>query len=120
MTELAQYLESMEPDMMNVTRLFGIADAAWEDPRRFSWSAWEEGGSYHCRVSGDGREAEGSAAIPMDGDAQLRALHRKRAARRLCSSAAADGTHLGGFRAMCRYWTEKRRCIGKCARRCRW
>ena len=84
MTELAQYLESMEPDMMNVTRLFGIADAAWEDPRRFSWSAWEEGGSYHCRVSGDGREAEGSAAIPMDGDAQLRALHRKRAARRLC------------------------------------
>ena len=84
MTELAQYLESMEPDMMNVTRLFGIADAAWEDPRRFSWSAWEEGGSYHCRVSGDGREAEGSTAIPMDGDVQLRALHRKRAARRLC------------------------------------
>ena len=70
--------------MMNVTRLFGIADAAWEDPRRFSWSAWEEGGSYHCRVSGDGREAEGSTAIPMDGDVQLRALHRKRAARRLC------------------------------------
>ena len=84
MTELAQYLESMEPDMMNVTRLFGIADAAWEDPRRFSWSAWEEGGSYHCRVSGDGREAEGSTAIPMDGDVQLRALHRKRVARRLC------------------------------------
>ena len=35
MTELAQYLESMEPDMMNVTRLFGIADAAWEGPAAF-------------------------------------------------------------------------------------
>ena len=81
MTELEQYLVSMEPDMMNVTRLFGIADAAWEEPRRFAWSAWEEDGCYRCRVSGDGREAEGSAAIPMDGDAQLRALHRKRAVR---------------------------------------
>ena len=90
MTELEQYLVSMEPDMMNVTRLFGIADAAWEEPRRFAWSAWEEDGCYRCRVSGDGREAEGSAAIPMDGDAQLRALHRTRAVRRLCRQTLYD------------------------------
>ena len=90
MTELEQYLESMEPDMMNVTRLFGMTDAVWEEPRRFTWSAWEAEGCYCCRVSGDGREAVGSADIPMDGDAQLRALHRKRAARRLCRQTLYD------------------------------
>lgn len=84
MAEITQYLTAIEPELMNVTRLFAIPDGAWEEPKRFCFTLVEEDGRYVCRFTGDGREAALSVPVPEDEDVRLRALHRKRAARRLC------------------------------------
>lgn len=87
MTEIETYLDTIQPELMNVTRLFGISDECWHEPCRFQWSAWEESGCYACRATNGGHAAELRAAIPDDEDERLRALHRKRAARRLVKQA---------------------------------
>lgn len=81
MTELETYLEAIEPDLRNVTRLFSLSD---EEAARFTYHMAEENGCYVCDFTSGERTARGSAAIPQDEDSRLRALHRKRAARRLC------------------------------------
>jgi len=87
MTEIETYLDTIQPELMNVTRLFGISDECWHEPCRFGWSGWEENGYYACRVTDGGHAAELRAAIPDDEDERLRILHRKRAARRLVKQA---------------------------------
>ena len=84
-----QYLDTLQPELMNVTRLFRIPDECWEQPR-FTWETWEAGGQYHCRMMDGDQFAEGAADIPDDADERLRELHRKRAARRLCKQTMYD------------------------------
>ena len=47
---MMQYLEAIESDLINVTRLFGLEDdmLTAETPR-ITWQAWEADGSYRCR-----------------------------------------------------------------------
>ncbi len=100
MNELTAYLQNIQPELMNVTRLFGISDDCWpeegpgEENRRsprFTWSMAEKAGNYVCRVRDGAREVCLSVPIPpAEGDARLHELHRKRAARRLCKQALYD------------------------------
>lgn len=90
MAQLATYLETMEPELMNVTRLFGLTDDIWP-AQRFAWRAWEEGGEYVCVFTDGETRRERRVPIPMDGeDERVRTLHQKRAARRLCKQTLYD------------------------------
>ena len=78
-----QYLDTIQPELMNITRLFGIPDSAWDAPD-YTFTAWEEAEAYHCRFTDGTHAAERSVPIPpYEEDARLLTLHRKRAARRL-------------------------------------
>lgn len=91
MTELESYLESLIPELKNVTRLFALPDELWDGEQpRFAYAAWEADDQYRCRVTGEGREIALSTDIPNDEDERLRALHRKRALRRMIKQAAYD------------------------------
>lgn len=88
---MMQYLDTILPEMKNVTRLFRLPDEVWEGEQPcFAFTAWEREGRYFCRASAHGQEAELSVEIPDDADERIRELHRKRAARRLCKQAAYD------------------------------
>lgn len=90
MARLASYLETMEPELMNVTRLFGLPDDIWP-AQRFTWRAWEEGGEYVCAFTDGETRRENRVPIPVDGeDERVRTLHQKRAARRLCKQTLYD------------------------------
>ncbi len=89
MTELTNYLDTIQPELMNVTRLFAISDDMWSPPR-FTFTEVEENGRYVCRFTDGEKAALGSVAIPDDEDERLRELHRKRAARRLCKQTLYD------------------------------
>ena len=87
---LAGYMDNMEPELMNITRLFGMLDDIWTaEPKRFSWRMEADGDAYVCTAA-DGET--GASAVLRDnapaatGDARLDDLHRKRAARRLCKN----------------------------------
>lgn len=83
------YLEAMEPELMNVTRLFGLPDEEWA-AGRFTWRVIEESGRYCCVCESGGETAQNAVPIPFDEDARLNALHQKRAARRLCKQTMYD------------------------------
>ena len=88
---MTQYLDTILPEMKNVTRLFRLPDEVWEGEQPcFAFTAWESDGRYFCRAFGEGQEAVISVVIPQDDDERIRELHRKRAARRLCKQAAYD------------------------------
>ena len=87
---LAGYMDNMEPELMNITRIFGMPDDIWtSEPKRFSWRMEADGDAYVCTAA-DGET--GASAVLRDnapaatGDARLDDLHRKRAARRLCKN----------------------------------
>ena len=86
---LSEYLEAIEPELMNVTRLFSLPDEGWQT-NRYMYNMSEENGCAVCRFTADGREANGSVPLPDDPDARLRTLHRKRAVRRLCKQTLYD------------------------------
>ena len=90
MTELDVYLETIEPELRVLTRLFGFPDSVWDAPCRFTLDARELSGTYRITFSADGMTAERSSPVPDDGDERLRVLHRKRAARRLCKQTLYD------------------------------
>lgn len=85
-----QYLDTLQPELMNVTRLFHIPDECWEGTPRFTYETWEADGLYHCRMMDGEQYAEGAVPVPDDEDERLRELHRKRAARRLCKQTLYD------------------------------
>ena len=89
MEELTVWLETIEPELMNVTRLFSLPDEVWAQ-RRFTWEAREEAGDYVCVFHDGAARTENRVPIPTDADDRLRALHRKRAARRLCKQTLYD------------------------------
>ena len=82
--QLDDYLERIEPELMNITRLFALPESCWEAPPRFNFTEYEENGRFVCRFTDGTSAAELSVPAPADADPRIQALHRKRAARRLC------------------------------------
>ena len=90
MTELESYLETIEPELKVMTRLFGFPESVWDEPKRFVPQAAETEGSYRITFTDEGHRAERSVRIPDDPDDRILRLHRKRAARRLCKQTLYD------------------------------
>ena len=84
MTELETALETIQPELMVMTRLFGLPVSVWTPPCRFVPQAVEEDGLYRITFSDSGHRVSRTVPIPREADSRLQALHRKRAARRLC------------------------------------
>ena len=82
-------LTTIEPDLMNMTRLFGMPDSVWDAPE-YHFAAAIEGGQYVIRFYGKTQAAQGVTDIPSDADARIQALHRRRALRRLCRQTLYD------------------------------
>ena len=90
MSELTEALETIRPELMTVTRLFGMAESVWTDPVRYSFTAEERDGSYIISFTDGKDRAENTISVPDDPDPRIRALHRRRAARRLCKQTLYD------------------------------
>ena len=86
---VSTYLETIQPELMTITRLFGLTDGAWSPPR-YAYTMTEDSGQYLCRFTDGEHTAEGRVPVPDDDDERLRELHRKRAARRLCKQTLYD------------------------------
>lgn len=86
---VADYMEAIVPELMNVTRLFRLPDSEWEADR-FRWSVEEADGSYVCTCTADDHAVKRSVPVPVHEDARISELHRKRAARRLCKQTLYD------------------------------
>ena len=85
-----QYLDTIQPELMNITRLFGIPDSAWDAPD-YTFTAWEADDAYHCRFTDGAHMAEASVPVPpFEDNERLLTLHRKRAARRLVRQTLYD------------------------------
>ncbi len=88
--DMMQYLDTIQPELMNITRLFGMPDSTWDAPR-YTFTAWAGEGQYHCRFTDGEHAAERAVPIPPEeADARLQTLHRKRAARRLVRQTLYD------------------------------
>ena len=88
--ELEGYLETIQPELISTARLFGFSEDIWEDPPRFRFTAEEAEGRYRILFTDGETEAAGECPVPQDPDPRIRALHRKRAARRLCKQTLYD------------------------------
>ncbi len=84
MSQLASFLETIQPELMNTARLFGFSEKDFADPPLFRFTAEENGGKYQITFTDGERQVSGEAEIPTDADPRVEALHRKRSARRLC------------------------------------
>lgn len=82
-------LHDIEPELRAVGRLFGVTDGAWSPPV-YTYTMVERDGAYVCRFTDGTRSIERSTPMPEHDDERLRALHRKRAARRLCKQTLYD------------------------------
>lgn len=87
--ELADDLSTIEPDLMNVTRLFRLPDSVWDAPD-YRFSAQMVEGCYRVRFDGKALSAQGETKIPDHADERVRELHRRRALRRLCRQTLYD------------------------------
>ncbi len=82
MTLKQEWLNTIEPDLKNVLRLFSLPDDFLSG---CAWRLWEEEGAFFCRFEREGEAACLSAPVPAEGgDARTDELHGRRAARRLC------------------------------------
>jgi len=88
--ELECYLETIEPELRVLTRLFGLPESVWAEPHKFVPRAWEESGSFHTAFEADGFRAERATPAPEEADERVRILHRRRAVRRLCKQTLYD------------------------------
>ena len=86
MPRISDYLETLEPELANTARLFGM-EGQLEAFRR---DCREEDGKYVITFRGENRSATRSAEIPSDPDPRVEELHRKRTARRLCKQTLYD------------------------------
>lgn len=85
----ASYLDTLQPEYMAMTRIFGIPDQVWETPDLICVCE-ESGGLFHCIFSGLGHSVSRTVAVPTDASGDLLELHRRRAARRLCKQTLYD------------------------------
>ncbi len=90
MSELSAALETIQPELLAMTRLFGLPDAYWDPPARYGMQAEEQPGIYRITFSFENLSAAREAAIPSDPDPRVQQLHRRRAARRLCKQTLYD------------------------------
>ena len=90
MTEIESYLETIEPELRVLTRLFGFPESVWDEPKKFIPVTDEQNGSFRIAFEADGHRAERTAPAPDDPDERIRTLHRRRAARRLCKQTLYD------------------------------
>lgn len=88
--ELNAYLETIEPELRVLTRLFGFPESVWDEPKKFVPVTAERDGLFIIRFEADGRCAERTVSAPEDADERVRTLHRRRAARRLCKQTLYD------------------------------
>lgn len=59
-------LTTIEPDLMNMTRLFSLPDSVWDAPE-YHFAAAIEGGQYVIRFYGKTQAAQGaSPSLPSD------------------------------------------------------
>ena len=84
MSELIAALETIRPELMTVTRLFGLPESVWDEPPRFVPEAEETGGTYRITFSDGEFSVTGTVPVPDHPDPRVQALRRRRAARRLC------------------------------------
>ncbi len=90
MTEIESYLETIEPELRVLTRLFGFPESVWDEPKQFVPVTDERDGLFRIAFEADGHRAERTAPAPDDPDERIRTLHRRRAARRLCKQTLYD------------------------------
>lgn len=90
MAEIESYLETIEPELRVLTRLFGFPESVWEEPREFVPETEERDGKFRIAFAAEGHRAERTADAPDDPDGRIRELHRRRAARRLCKQTLYD------------------------------
>ncbi len=90
MTEIESYLETIEPELRVLTRLFGFPESVWDEPKQFVPVTDERDGLFQIAFEADGHRAERTAPAPDDPDERIRILHRRRAARRLCKQTLYD------------------------------
>ena len=64
MTELESYLETIEPELRVMTRLFGLPESVWDEPKRFVLQTTEAGHTYRITFADGEDAASRSAAIP--------------------------------------------------------
>ena len=88
--ELNAYLETIEPELRVLTRLFGFPESVWDEPKKFVPVTAERDGLFIIRFEADGRCAERTVSASEDADERVRTLHRRRAARRLCKQTLYD------------------------------
>ena len=90
MTEIESYLETIEPELRVLTRIFGFPESVWDEPRKFVPLSEEKEGRFTIAFAADGHRVERSTPAPEDADERIRTLHRRRAARRLCKQTLYD------------------------------
>ena len=90
MSELSAALETIQPELLAMTRLFGLPDAYWDPPARYGMQAEEQPGIYRITFYFENLSAAREIAIPSDTDPRVQQLHRRRAARRLCKQTLYD------------------------------
>ena len=93
MSELSAALETIQPELLAMTRLFGLPDAYWDPPARYGMQAEEQPGIYRITFYFENLSAARETAIPSDPDPRVQQLHRRRAARRLCKQTLYDLLH---------------------------
>ena len=91
---MMNYLNTIEPELRVLTRLFGFSESVWAEPVRFSPFTEEitENGVPCYRITfRDGAYiASRTVPVPDAPDPRLRELHRRRAVRRLCKQTLYD------------------------------
>ena len=90
MSELDAALETIGPELLAMTRLFSLPDSWWDPPSRFLMRAEERSGFYHITFVCGNRASGRRVHVPSEADPDLQALHRRRAARRLCKQTLYD------------------------------
>ena len=56
--ELDSYLETIEPELKVLTRLFGYPESVWEEPKRFVPVTEEKDGLFRIVFEADGHRVE--------------------------------------------------------------
>ena len=84
MSQIQEFLETIQPELINTARLFGFSEADFQTPPRFRHEAEERDGKYRITFTDGEHTTSAEAMVPEDPDPRIATLHRKRAARRLC------------------------------------
>ncbi len=88
--ELHEALETIRPELLAMTRLFGLPDAYWEEPSRYLLRAETLPDSYRISFAFGDLLSERAAPFSTETDPRARQLHRRRTARRLCKQTLYD------------------------------